>query len=302
VSDHASFPSRAGWHAAAFGSGVFAVGLVAALVWAYMDFARGAHLLARNFYAVLRVSDAGEGAEAVRTLTNGTITHGKQFTAPARRTWITTYYSETSGVGRAIEALRGNGPIKIGMIGLGAGTLAAYGRAGDTVRIYEINPQVVELARHEFTYLGDSQAKVELVIGDARLSLEREPDQGFDVLAIDAFSSDSIPVHLLTAEAFNVYFRHLRKGGVLAVHISNRYLDLKPVLRAAVANLGKTARLVDDDGNDERGIYGSTWVLIADSPQVFAQAPLDGAAVPLESDRSARLWTDDHSDLWRILK
>ena len=188
------------------------------------------------------------------------------------------------------------------MIGLGTGTLAAYGRPGDTIRIYEINPQVIELALKEFTYLTNAKAQVELVLGDARLSLERERDQRFDLLAVDAFSSDSIPVHLLTAEAFAAYFRHVRAGGIVAVHISNRYLDLKPVLREAVASLGKHARIVEEDGNDARGTYGSTWVLVAESPQIFAQAPLEGAVEPLESARTVRLWTDDYSDLWRILK
>jgi spermidine synthase len=141
-----------------------------------------------------------------------------------------------------------------------------------------------------------------MALGDARLSLEREPPQRFDVLAVDAFSSDSIPVHLLTAEAFEVYFRHLKPGGILAVHISNRYLDLKPVLKEAAARFGKTARLVDDDSDADRGTYGTTWVLFADSPEVFVREPLEGAVAPLEADRSIRVWTDDYSDLYGILK
>lgn len=301
--DRTSFPGFRGWRAAVGGSSVFAVALAGALVWAYVDLASGARLLARNFYAALRISDSGEGAETTRLLTHGTITHGKQYREADRRAWLTTYYGEQSGVGRAIEAQRQRGPIKIGVIGLGTGTLAAYGRPGDTVRIYELNPQVIELALREFTYLSDSKAKVELVLGDARLSLEREPDQGFDVLAVDAFSSDSIPVHLLTTEAFEVYFRHLRPGGIVAVHISNRYLDLKPVLREAAAKLGKHARLIDHDvEDDDRRYYGSTWVLFTDLPQVFAQGPLDAAAEPIQSERKVRLWTDDYSDLWGILK
>jgi len=300
--DWGGFRSLLGWRAAVGGSAVFMVGLAVALAWAYAHLASDAELLVRNFYAALRVYDSGEGVEAARFLTHGTITHGKQFRAPERRGWLTTYYGATSGVGRAIGALRGRGPIKIGVIGLGTGTLAAYGRPGDTVRIYEINPQVIQLAQREFSYLSDSKAKVELVLGDARLSLEREPEQGFDVLAVDAFSSDSIPVHLLTQEAFEVYFRHLRPGGILGVHISNRYLDLEPVVREAAARLKKAARLVDDDDDDDRGTYGSTWVLVADSPGVFARAPLDGAVTLLQSERKVRLWTDDYSDLWRILK
>jgi spermidine synthase len=300
--DRASVPAFAGWRAATAGASAFAAALVVAFTVIYAASAADARLVTRNFYAALRVWDSGDGAETARVLTHGTITHGKQFVDASRRTWLTTYYDEKSGVGRAIEAMRARGPVKIGVIGLGVGTLAAYGRAGDTVRIYEIDPQVVALARREFSYLDGTKAKVELALGDARLTLEREADQGFDVLAVDAFSSDSIPVHLLTAEAFAVYFRHLRPGGVLAVHISNRYLDLKPVLREAAARFGRQARLVDSDNDDERAVYGSTWVLIAESAQTFAQPPLDGATAPLESERGVRLWTDDYSDLWRILK
>jgi len=300
--DRDGFPSPRAWRAAVGGAALFAAVLAGALGWIYTDLAGDARVRARNFYAALRVSDYGTGADETRTLTHGTITHGKQFRDPARRDWRTTYYGETSGIGRAIEARRAAGPVRIGVIGLGAGTLAAYGRPGDAVRIYEINPQVIELARNEFTYLADSPAKVQVVLGDARLSLEREPPQAFDVLAVDAFSSDSIPVHLLTAEAFALYFRHLKPGGILAVHISNRFLDLKPVVKAAAAALGKTARIVEDDSNDARGTYGTTWVLVADSPEAFAAAPLAGAVEPLESERTIRLWTDDYSDLYGILK
>jgi len=300
--DRDGFPSPRAWRAAVGGAALFAAALAGVLGWIYADLAGDARVRARNFYAALRVSDYGTGTDETRTLTHGTITHGKQFRDPARRDWRTTYYGETSGVGRAIEARRAAGPVRIGVIGLGAGTLAAYGRPGDAVRIYEINPQVIELARNEFTYLADSPAKVEVVLGDARLSLEREAPQGFDVLAVDAFSSDSIPVHLLTAEAFAVYFRHLKPGGILAVHISNRFLDLKPVVKAAAAALGKTARIVEDESDDARGTYGTTWVLVAESPEAFAEAPLAGAAEPLESTRAIRPWTDDYSDLYGILK
>ena len=198
--------------------------------------------------------------------------------------------------------MRAGGAVKIGVIGLGAGTLAAYGRPGDTVRVYEINPQVVDLALKEFFYLGGTKERLDVILGDARLSLEAEPRQGFDVLAVDAFSSDSIPVHLLTAEAFEIYFRHLKPGGILAVHISNRYLDLKPVLKEAATKFGKEVRIVEDDSNYEKGTYGTTWVLFADSAAAFEQEPLAGAVEALTIERSVRLWTDDYSDLYAILK
>jgi spermidine synthase len=300
--DRAGFRSAAARQATVVATALFVGGLGTALAWTYADLASGTRVVARNFYATLRVSDSGSGLDEARLLTHGTITHGKQFRDPTRRDWPTTYYGETSGVGRAIAALGAAGPLRIGVVGLGTGTLAAYGRAGDAIRIYELNPQVIELALREFTYLADSKAQVEIVLGDARLSLEREPPQGFDLLAVDAFSSDAIPVHLLTAEAFAVYLRHLKTGGVLAVHISNRYLDLKPVLKAAAAKFGKTVQLVDDESDTEKGTYGTTWVLFADSPEVFGREPLKDAAAPLEADRPVRLWTDDYSDLFGILK
>jgi SAM-dependent methyltransferase len=302
AADRAAFPTARVWRTAVVGVAL-STGLVASsLLWIYRDIAGGAQVMTRNFYAAMRVWQSGEGEEASKVLTHGSITHGKQFLAPGRRNQVTTYYGPTSGVGRAIEVKRRAGPLRVGVIGLGTGTLAAYGRAGDTFRLYEINPQVIDLAMKHFTYLTDTAAKVETALGDARLSLEREPPQNFDVLVVDAFSSDAIPVHLLTAEAFKVYFRHLKPGGILAVHISNRYLDLKPVLRQAAAKFDRHARLVDEDSDDERVTYGSTWVLISDDAAVFEGPPLDGAAEPLASDRSVRLWTDDYSDLIGILK
>jgi SAM-dependent methyltransferase len=300
--DRSGFPGVASWRAAALGSALLAGGLAGALAWIYAGYAQDSEVRMRNFYAAMRVWDTGGGADAQRVLTHGSITHGKQFTGSDRRKWITTYYGETSGVGRAILAAGAKGPVRVGVIGLGTGTLAGYGREGDTFRLYEINPQVIDIAMKRFSYVTDTRAQVELVLGDARLSLEREPSQGFDVLAVDAFSSDAIPVHLLTAEAFATYFRHLRPKGVVAVHISNRYLDLKPVLQQAAAQFGRHARLVDEDSDEERGVYGSTWVLIANDPRVFERPPLEGAGEPLAAEKPVRLWTDDYSDLWRILK
>jgi SAM-dependent methyltransferase len=302
VRDRAGFPSDRGQRAAVAGAAFFTAVLAGALIWIYVDLSSGVRLFTRNFYASLKVYDTGNGPDAMRVLTHGTITHGKQFIDPDRRDWPTTYYGENSGVGRAIEAKRTRGPVKIGVIGLGAGTLVAYGRPGDAVRVYELNPQVVDLALKEFTYLGDTKAQLDVIVGDGRLSLEAEPPQNFDVLAVDAFSSDAIPVHLLTAEAFETYFRHLKPGGILTVHISNRYLDLKPVLKEAAAKFGKEARIVEDDSNDEKGTYGTTWVLFADSAAAFDDPPLAGAVEALTAERSIRLWTDDYSDLYAILK
>src|SRR5260370_29947934 len=155
----------------------------------------------------------------MRALSHGTIVHGKQFLEADGRAWPTSYYGRASGIGLALLDAQEHGPLRVGVVGLGAGTLAAYGRAGDVFRFYDINPDVVELARTEFSFLADSPAKVEVALGDARLSLEREPPENFDVLALDAFSSDAIPVHLLTVEAFKTYLRHMKPDGVVDVHI-----------------------------------------------------------------------------------
>jgi hypothetical protein len=283
----------------------FAAGALGVALWQVYEYrTQDSIARVRNFYAAMRVEEYGTGASRQRTLTHGTITHGKQYLDDAKRRWPTTYYAEDSGVGRSIAARQSAGPVKLGVIGLGVGTLATYGREGDVVRIYEINPQVVDLAREKFFYLADTRAKTEMALGDARLVLDRESaqgSQGFDVLAVDAFSSDSIPVHLLTREAFGIYFRHMKPDGILAVHISNRYLDLEPVVKAAADAYGKVARIYDNDDVDERGVYSSTWVLLAANEAAFAHEKFS-VTKPLEPTRKIRAWTDDYSDLYAILK
>jgi SAM-dependent methyltransferase len=282
--------------------------LLALAVAAYAGFViheRGsdARLMVRNFYGGLKVMDgtAYDTDDPVLRLMHGTITHGEQYTNPKLQGRPTTYYGPNSGVGRAIRQDQQSGPVRVGVIGLGTGTLAAYGRAGDYFRFYEINPLVLRLARTEFTFLKICKAQLEVALGDARLSLEREPPENFDVLAVDAFSSDAIPVHLLTREAFLLYFRHLKPEGVLAVHVSNNHLNLTPVVKLAAASLGKDARMVDTE-DEENDVFGSTWVLVTSSAGFF-DGPLMRAAgqtVPLPG--KMRMWTDDYSNLFQILK
>jgi SAM-dependent methyltransferase len=261
-------------------------------------------LTVRNFYGALRVRDSGLPTEfdATRTLTHGTINHGEQFLNPMRRRLPTTYYGPNTGVGIAIREKGKDRAIRVGVIGLGTGTLAAYGREGDYFRFYEINPLVLRLARTEFTYLSDCKAKVDVSMGDARLSLEKETEEHFfDVLAVDAFSSDSIPVHLLTLEAMQLYFRRLKPDGILAVHISNRYLDLQPVLEGETRATGKVARLIDNEEDDSQDVFSATWVLIT-SPATGFDAEEKSHSTEIESPRHVRLWTDDYSNLFQILK
>ena len=190
----------------------------------------------------------------------------------------------------------------MGVVGLGVGTLAAYGRPGDRFKFYEINPLVVQIANSEFSFLRDSEAKVDIVMGDGRLSLEHEPPQGFDVLVVDAFSGDSIPVHLLTREAFELYFRHLNPKGVLAVHISNQYLNLAPVVAGAANWLGKEAVMVENKADSPRGIYRATWVLVGNRQGFHRPARDREGGNRSRGQRAPQLqWTDDYSSLFKVL-
>ena len=257
----------------------------------------------RNFYGTLRVREQGTGDLQVRRLLHGVILHGEQYTIHADRLEPGTYYARTSGAGRAIAAKQAAGPVRIGVVGLGVGTLSAYGRAGDAIRFYELDPDVLKLARSHFGYLNASAASLEFALGDARLSLERELAQGkpqkFDVLAIDAFSSDSIPVHLITREAIRLYMQHLAPTGVLAIHISNRFLDLKPVLANIAREDGLQVRLVSDTPPDPASM--TDWVLIAATPDAFNAENLS-VAEAIEPTPGFSLWTDQFNNLLDVLK
>ena len=260
------------------------------------DLARAAYA-ERNFYGALRVRNIAN----VRVLQNGNVVHGRELLTPALSDEPASYYGPHSGLGRALTALEKRGPLKIGVLGLGAGTIAAYGRPGDNYVFYEINPAVSRIAQRYFGFLPMTKASWRVEEGDGRLSLERERSQGFDLLAIDAFTSDSIPVHLLTREAFGQYWRHLKPGGILAVHISNLYIDLAPVVAFAAQADGMTSRLVSDRGDDSRAEDPSDWVLISAEPGFFGDPALAGAAA-VKIPPNFRVWTDDYSNLWRSLR
>ena len=290
-----------------------ALGLLAFVLHADIRaFLSSAVSVSRNFYGVLTVETINaESPELCRlNLRHGRIIHGFQYQSPDKRRIATTYYGKASGIGLALlhHPRRAEGTLRVGVVGLGAGTIAAYGQHGDRYRFYEINPEVVRLSGSRlplFTYLRDSAASIETVLGDARLSLERELElglpQSFDVLAIDAFSSDSIPVHLLTREALVVYCAHLsRPDGILALHISNRHLNLAPVVRALADALKLQASLVDTEGEGD-AVWGSTWILLARDSRVLATAKIKEASREL-SGLTVRLWTDDYSNLFQVLK
>jgi SAM-dependent methyltransferase len=265
----------------------------------------GDRVAVRNFYGALTVRDAGATPQsAVRELYSGTIVHGEQLLAPGRSRQPTTYYGPASGIGVLLRLEgRANRRLRVGVIGLGAGTIAAYGRAGDFYQFYEINPLVIQLARTQFSFLRESPAHVDVVGGDARLSLEREPDQRFNVLAVDAFTGDSVPIHLLTLQAFALFFRNLAPNGVVAVHVSNRFLHLAPVVARAASALGKTAVLIDSDRREEAGpIKRAQWVLVTGDRALAANLARTGEGSILSEHNTTRLWTDDYSDVIAALK
>jgi spermidine synthase len=266
----------------------------------------GYRLVARNFYGVLHIRDdlaTSEDEYSERVLFHGTINHGAQILDPAMRYKTTTYYGEESGVGRSIRALGKRGPVRIGVVGLGAGTLSNYGRPGDFYRIFEINPLVEKIAQTEFTFYPHSPADKRILMGDARLTMERMDSLQLDLLAVDAFSSDAIPVHLLTREALAVYFRHLKPDGILALHISNRYLDLEPVCQRGAELFHKQAMTVYDEGDQAPYLSGNTWVLVTSDTSIFLDRAFDDAnIVPAKSQQNLRAWTDDYSNVFQILK
>jgi SAM-dependent methyltransferase len=263
-----------------------------------IEYHRHASVLTRDFYGTLRVVDSTD----VRRLYHGTIEHGAEFLDPAKSAWPTTYYGRESGIGLALAACCGGGARNVGVIGLGTGTLAAYGNAGDRFRFYEIDPAVLKLARSSFRFLAESRAGTSFALGDARLTLEREQPQNFDVLAIDAFSGDAIPVHLLTSEAFALYRRHLKPSGILAVHVSNQYLDLAPVVAQAAAGIGMRAVAIANDADPSREIAAATWVLASCDPDFFARGEIAKVSRPVAARAGLRPWTDDYNDLFEAIR
>ncbi|MBS1187010.1 MAG: hypothetical protein H6R04_1028 [Burkholderiaceae bacterium] len=264
--------------------------------------AQSTMLMKRNFYGALSVREfhRDQPQMAVRRFVHGVIMHGEQFLAPERLDEATAYFRQQSGIGRAMAALEQPNR-RIGIIGLGAGTLATYGRDGDTMRFYDINPDVIDVAQSHFSFLSRSKAKIELVLGDARLAMEREAPQAYDLIVIDAFSGDSIPVHLATNEAMAVYLRHLKPGGVIAFHISNKFLRLAPVLAQLAAHRGLDGMFVTEPAN-RRDNYSSDWFLMSASPALRRHPAVAPQIEPVEPIAGLGLWTDDFNNLFRILK
>jgi hypothetical protein len=263
-------------------------------------------LAARNFYGVLRVRDEppGDSVNGIRVLIHGTINHGTQLLGPGGGRIPTSYFGETSGISRAIRTKGEAGPIRIGILGLGAGVTATLARAGDTLHYYEINPLVFQIAQTRFDFWKECPADKHLYFGDGRLTLERMQDsENLDFLAMDAFTSDAVPMHLLTREAYATYARHLKADGVLAINISNRYLDLEPIIAQAAREMGWSGVIVYDEGNSESYYVSNTWVLLSKSPAIFGHPNFqDGSTSALQARNGFRAWTDDYSNIIQILR
>ena len=257
----------------------------------------------RNYYGVLRVKEnsmrVDDADTRYRSLVHGAILHGEQWLSEKYRRSATTYYKTSSGIGRVLLSFEGKS-IKVGVIGLGAGSIAVYGDGDDIYRFYDINPAVERIARTWFTYLADCPSKVEVVLGDARLSLEREAPNQFDVLAVDAFSGDSIPVHLITVEAFTEYLRHMKPGGVLVFHVSNRFLDLKPVLLAIAERHGLEYAYLHELGDN--GGTTSDWVAMTRDRKFILKPAIVEATEPVVPRPDWRLWTDSYTSLVQVFK
>ena len=263
-------------------------------------------LSARNFYGVLRVRDdpPDDTEHGIRVLIHGTINHGTELLSPGGGRIPTSYFGETSGISRAIHAKGQKGPIRIGILGLGAGVTATLARAGDTLHYYEINPLVFQIAQTKFDFWKDCPADKHLYFGDGRLTLEgMQESENLDFLAMDAFTSDAVPMHLLTREAYTTYRRHLKPDGVLAINISNRYLDLEPIIAQAAQEMGWSGVVVYDEGNSESYYVSNTWILLSKSSAVFADPNFqDAYTTALQPRKGFRAWTDDYSNIIQILR
>ncbi|MBL8673483.1 MAG: fused MFS/spermidine synthase [Rhodospirillales bacterium] len=283
-----------------YAAGVAALAMAGWAGWYRYDASRTEVSVTRNFYGTLHVMEGNKGErEHYVQLAHGGIVHGFQMMAPDRRRTAVGYYRSTSGVGLALRALP-DGPRKVGIVGLGTGGIAAHSRAGDVYRFYDIDPGVVAVARKHFTYLSDSPARIDIVLGDARLRLEREAPQAYDLLAVDAFTGDAIPLHLLTLEAIDVYLRHVKPDGVLAIHVSNKFLRLPPVLEIAARARG--LRIVLSRDTDDQNAVVSDWVLMARDGAPLGSEALKRSLVEIDARPEWRPWTDDYVDLLRALK
>ena len=313
-------------------SAVLALGLLSltgALSWQVLETERRMVERGRNFYGVLAIKERGVGGSGHRlSLTHGRIRHGVQL--QQHPTWPTTYYGPETGIGVAINYHPARADpdrqFRIGVVGLGVGTLAAYantridaeqvdqsyvvrreGGIADDIRFYELNPLVVQWARERFSFLADAisrGADIQVFPGDARIVLERQLSSGegqrFDILAIDAFSCDAIPIHLLTQESFQTYFRHLQPDGILALHVTNRYVDLIPIVARLAEAVGMHAIYIENYSSDSRFVDSTDWVLLTNNQAFLHTEAVHQDEEPMPTP--GPLWTDDFSSIFEVVE
>jgi len=267
----------------------------------------------RNFFGAFEVADRNKdlGEYHYRALYNGNILHGQQFLTVHKQTMATSYYSVGSGIGHALtyqRLLKNQAPfnqgLRVGVIGLGSGTIATLTENGDFLRFYEIDPDIHKIARKYFSYLDNAKAAIDVTIGDGRLKLTQAlkiGSENYDVLAIDAFNGDAIPVHLLTLEAMQIYLSHLAPNGILAFHVSSRYIDLYPPLQALASKLNLYAFITYNDEDRSNAIYTSEWVLITRRPELGAYLYQE-KALSFHAERMENIWTDDFNYLLSVIR
>ncbi|HEV3008944.1 MAG TPA: fused MFS/spermidine synthase, partial [Burkholderiales bacterium] len=272
------------------------------------DYTEGVRVMERDFYGVVRTADHVSPVP-YRSMYHGAIMHGGQLLGDSFRNTPADYFSPGSGYGRVFTSLREmqpKKPLAVGVIGLGAGVIAAWMKPGDRLVFYEISPRVVDIAQREFTFLQDTSAKTEIVLGDGRLSLEREPPRGYDVLGIDAFSGDSIPMHLVTREAMAIYVKHLKPDGVIVFQATNRFIDLLPVVKRLAAEFGLQAINIADEPEGDDGAeywYSATdQIIVTRNPRLLAWPRIAEAAEEIADRPGLPVFTDAHHNLLRILK
>ncbi len=257
----------------------------------------------RSFFGVLTVTRAADGS--FMNLSHGTTLHGKQWLNPDNRSEPVSYYHREGPAGKVFSEFAGKKKkTRIAVTGLGTGSLAAYAGAGQEIDFYEIDPAVKRISTNPayFTFLSDCRARWRVILGDARLTMEKAPPNHYGIIILDAFSSDSIPVHLLTREAVNLYLSKLEQDGVLLIHITNRYVNLAPVLAKMADENGFACRLRDDESDYESGKDGSTWVLLARSESDLGAISESEDWGKIEPRKTVDVWTDDFSNILSVFK
>lgn len=284
--------------------GVFAILLVMAFISLNQKFKENTLELSRNFYGILSVKDVDVNGVVERRLIDGTTSHGTQSQEQSLANIPMSYYRKDTGVALALQHLFLTKSMNVGLIGLGAGTLASYGRRGDSYTFYELNPNVERMARQYFTYIDDSNAYVDVVLGDGRVTLQNDVDNGiennFDVLVVDAFSGDSVPAHLLTTQAFDLYFKHLKDNGILAIHVSNSHLDLTALVKGLAHELGYSALYFKTKATKQE-VTQTEWVIVTNNQAFIRNSKVKRLQTQWPNENML-IWTDNYSNLLSVLK